>query len=105
MNINKIITTVAVSILMSSPVIAEEKQTGAEYCLSVEKVARKIMGFRQEGRSLKKVMAASDVKLIQLMARKAYSQPKFNGEKYQQQTINKFADAAYLKCLNIHDKG
>ena len=102
MNINKIIITVA--ILISSPVIAEE-QTGAEYCLSVEKVARKIMGFRQDGISLKKVMAASDVKLIQLMARKAYAQPKFNGDKYREQTINKFADAAYLKCLNIHDKG
>lgn len=76
------------------------KESDLGICENVSVLAKSIMGARQSGVSISKVMQlANGSALLESLIIAAYSKPSFSTEQYKEEVIREFSDDAYLSCI------
>ena len=85
------------------PAHAEEMttmQTVERICVLESETAGDVMGIRQLGVPIGKVLAISEEQNYKATVYAAYSMERYNTEQYQQNSIREFSNAAFFHCLN-----
>lgn len=91
-------------VFLSFNVYAESKDID-EICGNASEMAEAIMKARQNNAPMRKIMnSAPENKLIKIMIKDAYSQPRMNVEENQQDMITDFGNKYYKQCLKIYEE-
>ena len=92
----------AIALLTSTAVIAEEKTTSLETCQTISELAGSVMEVRQSGASMVEVYKSmSGNELAIDMVVMAYDQPKFSTDKYRAESITSFSDQWFTVCIKL----
>lgn len=86
---------------LTQPVLGQSKEA-MEVCEEYSESARLIMGARQDGVEIAKVMRlaekADDAAIKDIVVR-AYSEPRYNTERNKQNSVTDFSNEVYLACI------
>jgi len=84
----------------NKPAKETPKENDLGICESVSGLAKSIMGARQSGVSISKIMQlANGSTLAESLIIAAYGKPSFSTEQYKEEVIREFSDEAYLSCI------
>lgn len=92
--------TLIAAVVFTGSAMAEDKTA---VCDDVNALAESIMGSRQAGVDMAKMMAVAKESGIEKLARvliiAAYEQPQFHGEDYRRKAVSEFKNKVYLQCI------
>lgn len=96
----KIITALALSVVMISPAMAVDKET----CAVVKELAQSVMSARQVGVDVSDMMAITTDnpkmnKLQQGLVIDAFSFPAYSTDEYREKEVREFGARHYLNCI------
>lgn len=103
-NISSIKTSVRkiiLSCLLTASLIGSAfgNQEANDICKEQERAASVVMQARQAGVPLSKMLEiGKDEPLVIAFVRMAFTYPKYRTEEYRQETIDNFANTAYIMC-------
>jgi hypothetical protein len=89
------------AILAAGPAWAESSgMSTQDACKKYSQIAEKIMTWRQDGKSMPKMMTDfGDSEIMRAMIIDAYNTPRYNSQEYRQRSIENFRDEVYLHCI------
>ena len=96
----KLVLASAIAMGLSLNVSAEEMS----FCEEFEDLSRTIMDNRQSGIPMSTQYNLVDSDLIRKVVVLAYKVPEYSSEEYQQDAVNKFANAAFMQCIKTTEQ-
>lgn len=73
-------------------------------CSSMGDLAEQIMGARQDGIAMSKMIETAQGQLTETMIMGAYERPRYNTEANRKREIGDYRDAWYLRCVKLSNK-
>lgn len=88
-----------IALLLALSASASAEMTHQEICTAYSSLAGKIMTLRQMGEEMAITYVASDTDHYRKLVVEAYEEPRYGSKPYQNKTITKFQNKAFLQCI------